>query len=313
MPARSYIHTLDLSHPLQLGTLVENRRVYTLNDCELNIFETFEQSFQVPLMFNDFVITSMMRGKKVMHFSGRPSFDYLPGETLVVPAKEIMLIDFPEADIDNPVQCMSLAVDAQYVNNTVNYLNTYYNCNKDEPANWKLEFSQYHFSNDNEISELINKIIRISTSSEESSKDIFVDLSLKELLIRLIQTQRLIRTVAEAEWDDTQSRFHFVLNHIHTHLTQKIAVDTLCRKAYLSRNLFFKWFKQQSGLSPLEYINNERVKLAKDLLGDPRNTIQAAAMYSGFNDVNYFIRVFKKVEGITPKTYQNSMFMHAVR
>jgi len=305
-PSRKFIPTVDLSHPRQLRTLVENRSVYSLHDCELNIFETFQKSYRIPLTFNDFVITSMIRGKKVMHLSGKPSFDYLPGETLIIPAKETMHIDFPEADADNPVQCASLEVDGQYVNNTINYLNTYYNSSQDEPANWKLQFSQYHFNNDNEISGLINKIIRLSTS-EEKTKDIFVDLNLKELLIRLIQTQRLIQTAAEADTNNTQSRLHFVLNHIHNHLTQKIAIDTLCKKAYLSRNLFFRWFKEQSGLSPLEYINIERVKLAKQLLADPRNSIQAAAMYSGFNDVSYFVRVFKKIEGTTPKAFQSAL------
>ena len=190
-PSRKFVPTVDLSHPRQLRTLVENRSVYSLHDCELNIFETFQKSYRIPLTFNDFVITSMIRGKKVMHLSGKPSFDYLPGETLIIPAKETMHIDFPEADADNPVQCASLEVDGQYVNNTINYLNTYYNSSQDEPANWKLQFSQYHFNNDNEISGLINKIIRLSTS-EEKTKDIFVEfVSKKKHLLAITKLMKL--------------------------------------------------------------------------------------------------------------------------
>jgi AraC-like DNA-binding protein len=276
-----------------------------MNDCEVNIFETFQQSFHVPLTFSEFVISSMIKGKKVMHLPGQPSFVYLPGETVILEANQTMHIDFPEAELGNPTQCLALAVDSRYVNKTIQYLNTFYNSANDEPANWKLHFSQYHFSNDNEISDLINKIIRLSTSID-TGKDIYVDLNLKELLIRLIQTQRLTQTVVESIGlnNNTSSRLHFVLNYIHQNLTTKISVDSLCRKAYLSRNMFFKWFREQSGLSPLEYINQERVKRSKQLLSDARNSVQAAAMYSGFNDVNYFIRVFKKVEGVTPKAYQ---------
>ncbi|HEY0608159.1 MAG TPA: helix-turn-helix transcriptional regulator, partial [Chitinophaga sp.] len=80
--------------------------------------------------------------------------------------------------------------------------------------------------------------------------------------------------------------------------------DVLCRKAYLSRNVFFKWFKEQFGISPLEYINSSRIRLAKALLADEHNDIQSVSAQCGFSDVNYFIRVFKKLEGITPGTYQ---------
>ena len=306
MPLKHYIQEFDMTTNGQPHTLVENRQVYNLNECELNIFETFQPSFLVPLTFSEFVISSMIRGKKVMHLPGQPSFVYLPGETVILEANQTMHIDFPEAAIGNPTQCMALAVDSGYVNKTLQYLNTFYNSSADEPANWKLQFSQYHFNNDNEISDLINKIIRV-VNGNQLGKDIFVDLNLKELLIRLIQTQRLTQTAVESMANDTKSRLHYVLSHIQQHLTEKISVETLCRKAYLSRNMFFKWFREQSGLSPLEYINQERVKRAKQLLSDPRNGVQSAALYSGFNDVNYFIRVFKKTEGVTPKAYQSAI------
>jgi AraC-like DNA-binding protein len=96
-----------------------------------------------------------------------------------------------------------------------------------------------------------------------------------------------------------------VLHYINQNLTEKIEINTLTRKAYLSRNIFFKWFKEQFGVSPLEYINNERIKLAKQLLADKKNTITSVSFQCGFSDVNYFVRLFKKAEGITPGAYQS--------
>ena len=68
--------------------------------------------------------------------------------------------------------------------------------------------------------------------------------------------------------------------------------------------MFFKWFREQFGITPLEYINRERLKLAKQLLADKKNSISSVSLQCGFNDVNYFVRLFKKAEGITPGMYQ---------
>lgn len=301
----SLLNKIDLTHPKYLQTLVENRRVFNLKNCELNVFESYQQAYRVPLTFNDFVITSMVRGKKVMHLFDKPAFDYLPGETVIVPANETMVIDFPEAETTNPTQCIALAVDAPYVNDTLNYLNEFYN-DKDTRHNWKLQFNQYHFANDNEVSGIINKLIRVCSSSD-NAKNIYADLSLKELLIRLVQSQHLIQVVAEAGKDKNKSRMHFVLSFIEQHLTEKISVDTISRKAYLSRNDFFKWFKEQFGLTPLEYINRERIKLAKHLLAEPKNSVSEVSYQCGFSDINYFVRLFRKTEGITPGAYKNCL------
>src|ERR1700712_3676627 len=165
MPVKNNLKHIDLTHPRYLQTLVENRRIFNLNNCELNVFESYQQAYRVPLTFSDFVITSMIRGKKVMHLFDEPAFDYLPGETVIVPANQTMVIDFPEATAATPSQCIALAVDSAYIRSTLNYLNDFYNDTEQE-REWKLQFNQYHFENDNEVSGLINKLIRVCNSSD---------------------------------------------------------------------------------------------------------------------------------------------------
>jgi AraC-like DNA-binding protein len=306
LPAKQTLQRIDLTHPKYLQTLVENRRIFNLQNCELNIFESYKQAWRVPLTFSDFVITSMVRGKKVMHLFDKPGFDYLPGETVIVPANETMVIDFPEAEPENPSQCIALAVEAAYINNTIEYLNEFYNTDPGAQHEWRLQFNQYHFDNDTEVTGLINKLMRVC-SSTDVTKNIYADLNLKELLIRLVQSQHLQQVSVEAGHNSNHTRLQYMLHYINENITEKILVNTLCRKAYLSRNAFFKLFKEQFGLTPVDYINHERIKLAKQLLANGNQSITQTGLQCGFTDVNYFVRTFRKIEGITPGGYQKCL------
>lgn len=298
------LNYVNLTNPQSLETLVENRRVFSLQNCELNIFESYQQAYMVPLTFNDFIVTSMVRGKKIMHLADKNPFDYLPGETVIVPGGETMQIDFPEATEENPTQCIALAVDESYIRSTLGFLNEYYNNEKDSYREWKLQFNEYHFYNDNEVSELINKLIRIC-SSNESTKNIYADLSLKELLVRLVQSQYLQQVRSETLQHSNQGRWQYVLDYIHKNLSDKIQINELSSKSYLNRSTFFRLFKEQFGITPVEYINRERLRLAKHLLADTDYNVTEISWQTGFTDVNYFVRLFKKTEGITPGSYRS--------
>ena len=85
---------------------------------------------------------------------------------------------------------------------------------------------------------------------------------------------------------------------------ENINLKSLSEKACMSTTSFYRFFKRELGMSPIEYILNEKIKCAKNLLKNPTLQINEVCFLSGFEDSNYFIRLFKKHEGITPKQYQ---------
>jgi len=297
-------HTLDqvkLSASETLQTLVENRTSYTLERCELNVFETYTESYKVPLTFNDFVITSMLRGKKVMHLFDKKGFDYFPGQTVIVPPAVTMEIDFPEATNLNPTQCIALAIDQEQIQKTIAYLNEFF---PKEGSNekWLLNYDEYHFYNNEEIAYLINKVIRIC-SERTKEKDVLADLTLKELLVRIMQTQNL-KTINDDGYNLNQNPLAFVLNYIKSNLNEKISINSLSDKACMSKATFYRLFKRELGISPNDFILTEKINKAKLLLAQPGAKVASISYELGFSDANYFIRAFKKNVGITPGAYQ---------
>ena len=301
MSKQRTLSPVNLTSEKSLKTLVENRTAYTLEKCELNVFETHQPSALVPLAFNDFVVTSMLRGKKIMHLYDAAGFDYLPGETVLVPAGVTMNIDFPEASRENPTQCIALAIDHQKIETTLGFLNERYPRMGDDY--WTIHKNNYHFQNSLEVASLLNKIISICASNMPL-KDILADISLQELIINIVQLQN------RATLDNpnlTHSNNHplsYITGFIQSHITEDIKLEVLSEKACMSKSTFYRSFKREYGISPLEYILSEKIKRAKILLADPKNAIKSVSFDCGFNDVNYFIRLFKKMEEITPRQYQ---------
>ncbi|WP_298153783.1 AraC family transcriptional regulator [Flavobacterium sp.] len=298
---RTLISPPGLSSEKSLKTLVENRTIYSLNNCELNLFETYEHSNLVPLKFNDFVVTSMLRGKKVMHLYDDPGFDYLPGETVVIPSNVEMKIDFPEASADNPTQCLALAVDQAKINDTLHFLNERY---PKEGHNqfWQLDYQNYFFYNNVELASTISKLIH-ECMSTAITKDVLADLTLQELLIRIIQTQT-VKAAQEGFFPNSNSPMVAVMEYIRTNLRESITLKSLSDKACMSTTSFYRFFKRELGMSPIEFVLSEKIKCAKRLLKNPALQINEVCYAAGFEDCNYFIRLFKKFEGITPKQYQ---------
>jgi len=295
------LNDVRLSNIDNLRTLVENRTSYTLERCELNVFETYKESYKVPLTFNDFVITSMLRGKKVMHLFDDKGFEYIPGETVIVPPNVTMKIDFPEATHLNPTQCVALAIESEQIKHTLNYLNEFFP-KEDSKAKWILNYDEYHFYNNEEIAYLINKVIRICSESS-TEKNALADLTLKELLIRIMQSQNL-KSCADQQVNINQNPFAYVIGYIKANLNEKISIEHLSNKACMSKATFYRLFKRELGISPNDYILAEKMNRAKVLLSDPANKISFISYELGFADSNYFIRTFKKIVGITPGAYQ---------
>lgn len=298
------LNTPELRKENQLLSLVENQTKFNLNNCEFSIYETHQAAFGVKLHFENIAFTAMLRGKKHMKLDNKTNyFDYFPGESILVAPGETMVIDFPEAD-ETPTQCISLSLNPDFIEDSLNYLN-YHLPKVDEASHWNIQLDEYFLFNNQALASATNNIMRIAMD-DNSQKDIMADFALKELLIRLMQTQA--RSMVERNIVKNKSRIGFAVDYIKRNLHQKLSIESIAKLAYVSKSNFFKMFKDELGTSPNDFILQERISKAKELLAT-QNSIKETAYQTGFSDTNYFTRVFKQLEGITPKNYQNRMIV----
>ena len=299
--AKFELNKINLRKQEELKTLIENKTTFTLKDCELSIYETHQSASNVKLNFEHLSFTGMLRGKKIMKIDGKTEFfDYLPGESVLVNAGESMIIDFPDADTQ-PSQCVSLSFNPEFIKSTLEQFN--YTIPKiDENSSWDLSLDHYYLFNTPSLASATNNILRVAMD-DDTHKDVIADFALKELLIKLMQTQG--RNLVEQNLSKTQSRIGFIVDYIKKNLHDKLSIDSISKLAYVSKSNFHKLFKEELGISPNEFILKERIQLAKTLL-EQNVSIKEVAFQTGFADTNYFTRVFKQSEGITPKAFQNN-------
>lgn len=296
-------NTTDIS---KLKTDIEQKTTFTLNKCELNIFETHKKAENVKLSFGGFTITSMLRGKKIIHTNEKKLFHYIPGETLMVPSSAEMCIDFPEANFSNPSQCTALVIDNSYLQKQLEYINDLYPRDIESPNSWQINPSQLFLQNDEKIATISSRLLKIF-SSNDPMKDVLVDIRLKELVLSIMRLQNFYHIDGNQMHNKVNERFKAVVDYIKKNIKSDIRALELSKVAYMSKSVFYRAFTNEFGVSPNQMILMEKIKYAKSLIANSNYNISEIGYESGFSDPNYFSRVFRKIEGTTPSLYKSKV------
>lgn len=95
-----------------------------------------------------------------------------------------------------------------------------------------------------------------------------------------------------------------VIGYIQGHYESRLRLETLAAQVNLSPNHFCRSFKEVTGYTPFEYIQQYRLIKAQYALKSTEMTVTEIAMDCGFNDASHFIRQFREAYGITPKQFR---------
>lgn len=104
-----------------------------------------------------------------------------------------------------------------------------------------------------------------------------------------------------------EERLKYALDYIDKHYDAPITLSDLADCAGMSTCYFTSFFKTFLHRSPINYLNFYRIEKACTLLINSNDSITDIAFKTGFNSSSYFVKIFKKYKGITPKQYQQEI------
>ncbi len=94
-------------------------------------------------------------------------------------------------------------------------------------------------------------------------------------------------------------------HYIDNHFSKNINLEQLEERAHVSRFHLAHQFKEELGLSPINYLNQVRLTQAQELLLTTNYTVLQITEMVGFNSVSYFSNKFHEAVGMTPRAYRN--------
>ena len=95
-----------------------------------------------------------------------------------------------------------------------------------------------------------------------------------------------------------------VLPYIHQNLTEPFTVSELAQNVSLNPQYMMRLFKKETNMSVLEYVTEQRILRAKELLLSTDSSIENIAVQLGYYNYTYFMKVFKRNMGMSPGQYR---------
>lgn len=138
------------------------------------------------------------------------------------------------------------------------------------------------------ISDLSNKDANIKTLLDELNRKMEASLSTDETM-----SQEEIQGISKK-----------IIRYIEDNYHKKISLNDIGNIVYMHSTHVSKVFKKETGINISDYIVNYRIKMAKELLCDPKYKVYDVAYKVGFKGPKYFVRVFKAKTGMTPSQFR---------
>ena len=138
-----------------------------------------------------------------------------------------------------------------------------------------------------------------STTSREIKKTVSILYNILNcILIELLDTNR---------YDTRNPHVLRAITYINDHIMSPISLNEVSEAIHISKEYTAKIFKEETGKTVSEYINEQKMNIAKDMLSSNEVSLRDTALSLGYENYSYFSRVFKKHFNMSPTKIKNSL------
>lgn len=152
-----------------------------------------------------------------------------------------------------------------------------------------------------EIEDFIQQIV-----TEYKKQEIAYELAIKSYIYRILTVllrHNISRVLSMKEYEhrsQSLERLREVFRFISHNYTKKLNIEMLAGMAHISPFYFCRLFKEVTGKTLSRFLNYKRLNRAEFLLKTTNMTITEVALASGFEEINYFSRIFKQYKKVSP-------------
>lgn len=154
------------------------------------------------------------------------------------------------------------------------------------------------------LSEAVHQLLEALDQKEQAVQQLRVKGLLLLILATLFEQKGGISPNNKLSQKLQQDREKIILGYMADHLAEKITLAELASQLNLSKEQFSRFFRQAFRRSPLQYVTQMRLQKACRLLLQGDLTMSEVAEACGFDNSNYFARVFKQHFAMSPTDFQ---------
>jgi AraC-like DNA-binding protein/quercetin dioxygenase-like cupin family protein len=103
------------------------------------------------------------------------------------------------------------------------------------------------------------------------------------------------------------NRLEEIFEYVNNNYNKKISIGDIALKVGLTPNSFSRFFKKVTQRTFIDFVNEFKIGKSMELLAEKNNTIKEIMYLSGYNDLSYYSKQFKKYQGTTPSEYLKSL------